>query len=430
MGFLPVMNRTPRPVELLAPAGNFEKLETAIHFGADAVYLSGKDFSLRNFSGNFSLDEIEAAVALGRSHGVRIYIACNIYSRNHEQQRLQNYLTQLAKIRPDGIIVADPAIFSAARKLMPGVPIHISTQTNPTNYAAAAFWKKLGADRLIAARELSLPEIKEIASRGGLAVEVFVHGAMCMSYSGRCLLSNFLANRDSNRGQCAHPCRWNYAVVEEKRPGQYLPVREDDRGTYIFNARDLCMIEHIPALVESGVAALKIEGRMKGIHYVASSVKAYRAALDAYYRDPLGFRVEQDWVDTLDSINQRGYCTGFYFGDPRQTQPNYSLTRPAYEHRLVGKVLSCAASGTVVVDVRNRLAVDDTVEVLSPGRPVWQEAIRRMVDPATGPVMVAHAGMKIEIDVTTGCRPNDLIRRRDPSDASPQQRSSKKGVDP
>lgn len=416
------MNRLQPQVELLAPAGNFEKLETAIHFGADAVYLSGKNFSLRNFSGNFSLDEIGAAVALGRAHDVKIYIACNIYSRNHEQLDLQEYLSQLGKIRPDGVIVADPAIFIAARDLMPGIPIHISTQTNTTNYATAQFWHNLGAARIIAARELSLHEIREITSKGQLAVEVFVHGAMCISYSGRCLLSSFLANRDSNRGRCAHPCRWNYAVVEEKRPGQYLPVREDERGTYIFNSRDLCMIEHIPALIKSGVTALKIEGRMKGIHYVASTVKAYREAIDAYYRLPGDDHVQQDWVDTLNSVNQRGYCTGFYFGDPVQTQPNLELTRPAYEHRLVGKVVSVSTAGTVVVDIRNRLATGDAVELLSPGIPVQKEAIPRMLDLASGPVKVAHAGMQVEMNLKTTCRPNDLIRRRDPLDAIPPHR--------
>lgn len=416
------MNHAHRQVELLAPAGNYEKLETAIHFGADAVYLAGKNFSLRNFSGNFSLDEIKAAVSLGRTRNVRIYIACNIYSRNHEQQNLRQYLSQLGKIRPDGIIVADPAIFMAARELMPDVPIHISTQTNTTNFATARFWHQLGAERIIAARELSLQEIQEITANGQLEVEAFVHGAMCISYSGRCLLSSYLANRDSNRGRCAHPCRWNYAVVEEKRPGQYLPVSEDEHGTYIFNSRDLCMIEHVPALIESGLTALKIEGRMKGIHYVASTVKAYRDAIDAYYRQPDAYRVEQDWVDTLDSVNQRGYCTGFYFGDPVQTQPNLELTRQAYEHRLVGKVLAAPNTRTVVVDIRNRLATGETVEVLSPGRPVQHAEIPRMLDLGGGPVTVGHAGMQVEMDLNVRCRPNDLIRRRDPRPSSPPHR--------
>jgi len=410
------------PVELLAPAGNFEKLKTAIHFGADAVYLSGQDFSLRNFSGNFSMDELEAAVSLGRSQGVKIYVACNIYSRNHEQDALRQYLKRLGKIRPDALIVADPAIFMAARELVPDIPLHISTQTNTTNYATADFWHRLGADRVISARELSLPEIQDIAARGGIAVEVFVHGAMCMAYSGRCLLSSFLAGRDSNRGRCAHPCRWSYAVVEEKRPGQYMPVIEDARGTYIFNARDLCMIDHIPALIESGVAALKIEGRMKGIHYVASTVKAYREAIDSYYRNPGSYHVRQDWADLLDSVNQRGYCTGFYFGDPTEIEPNLALTRKAYEHRLVGKILSARAPGQVVVDVRNRLETGETVEILSPFQPIQRRVIRPMVNLAGEPIRVAHAGHQVQMALEGDWQPNDVIRRRDAPSSGPRHR--------
>lgn len=416
------MTASMHPVELLAPAGNFEKLRTAIHFGADAVYLSGQDFSLRNFSGNFSNDELEAAVSLGRSHGVKIYIACNIYSRNHEQDALRHYLKRLGEIRPDALIVADPAIFMAARELAPDIPLHISTQTNTTNYATANFWHQLGADRIIAARELSLPEIKEITAKGRIAVEVFVHGAMCISYSGRCLLSSFLTGRDSNRGRCAHPCRWNYAVVEAKRPGQYMPVLEDARGTYIFNARDLCMIDHIPALIESGVTALKIEGRMKGINYVASTVKAYREAIDTYYRNPGSYVVKQDWTDLLDSVNQRGYCTGFYMGDPSQTEPNLALTRKAYEHRLVGKIVSVPAPGKVVVDIRNRLESGENVEILSPFQPTQRRVIAPMVNLDGEPIKVAHAGHQVQMELPGDWQPNDVIRRREAASTGPRHR--------
>jgi putative protease len=237
---------------------------------------------------------------------------------------------------------------------------------------------------------------------------------MCIAYSGRCLLSSFLVNRDSNRGRCAHPCRWNYAVVEEKRPGQYMPVTEDERGTYIFNSRDLCMIDHIPALIESGVAALKIEGRMKGIHYVASTVKAYREAIDAYYRTPCGYRVEQDWADLLDSVNQRGYCTGFYLGDAAQSAPNLELTRKTYEHRLVGKIVTIPAPGQIVVDMRNRLEIGETVEILSPRQGLRSMSIPRMVNLEGEPVKVAHAGQQIKMELSGAWRPKDLIRRRVP----------------
>jgi len=405
-------------VELLAPAGNFEKLETAIHYGADAVYLSGKDFSLRNFSGNFNLDEIAAAVGYAHQQGVRVYLACNVYSRNQEQAKLTRYLDQLAAIGPDAIIVADPAVLRAVRKMMPTTPIHISTQANTTNYAAARFWGDHGAERIIAARELTLSEIEEIAARSEVAVEAFVHGAMCISYSGRCLLSSYLALRDSNRGRCAHPCRWNYAVVEEKRPGQYLPLREDEHGTYIFNSRDLCMIEHIPALIESGIAALKIEGRMKGIHYVAVTVKAYREAIDSYYRRPEGYRVARDWWAALESVNQRGYCTGFYFGDPSQTSPNLELQQPSYAHGLVGRIVSLEGDGTIIVDVRNRLATGDRIEVLSPGRPLQSDILREMTDLEGVRLPVAHAGTRVRLALRVPGVRMDIIRRRDPSDTT------------
>ena len=345
-------------------------------------------------------------------------MACNVYSRNHEQAALHHYLHQLAAIDPDAIIVADPAVFMAVRKILPAVPIHISTQSNTTNYAAARFWRDLGAARIIAARELTLSEIQEIAAQSDADVEAFVHGAMCISYSGRCLLSNYLALRDSNRGRCAHPCRWKYAVVEEKRPGQYLPLREDERGAYIFNSRDLCMIDHIPALIESGIAALKIEGRMKGIHYVAATVKAYREAIDAYYRQPEDYRVARDWWTGLESVNQRGYCTGFYFGDPSQTSPNLELRRLSYTHRLVGRIVSVESAGSVVVDVRNRLANGDDIEILSPGRPIQNVAIQEMTDLENTRQAVAHAGMRIRLPIKVPCGIHDVILRCEPSASS------------
>lgn len=402
-----------RRVELLAPAGSFEKLETAVHFGADAVYLSGPDFSLRRCCNNFSLDAIETAVAFGRRHDVKIYLACNIYSRDHERQALRDYLAHLADIGPDAVIVADPGIFVMAQEIMPHMPIHISTQANTTNTGAADFWRRLGAQRIIAARELSLSEIAEMVHQSGIAVEVFVHGAMCIAYSGRCLLSTYLAQRDANRGQCAQPCRWHYAVVEEKRPGQYLALEEDERGTYIFNARDLCMIAHIPELIASGVCALKIEGRMKGIHYVAATVKAYREAIDAYYQSPDDYCLKPEWSALLDSINQRGYCTGFYLGDPREVEPNWELTRADYEHRLVGKILSSDSFGRASVDVRNRMTVGETVEILAPGRPISRDVITDMTDGDGHHLETAHAGMCVDVGLQIVCGCNDLLRRCD-----------------
>ncbi|MBW2620417.1 MAG: U32 family peptidase, partial [Deltaproteobacteria bacterium] len=279
------MTETPKKIELLAPAGNFEKLKIAIHYGANAVYLAGKEFSLRNFSENFTVDELQQAVNFARGQAVKIYVACNIYPRNNDQKAIAEYLNILEEIGPDALIVADPGIFSLASKIIPQLPIHLSTQANTTNYKSALFWQQLGVKRINVARELSLNEIREIVKNCAVEIEAFIHGSMCISYSGRCLLSSFMSNRDSNQGLCSQPCRWKYSIVEELRPGQYMPIAEDDQGSYIFNSKDLCMIEHIPAIVESGIVSLKIEGRMRGINYLASTVKVYREAIDAYYKN-------------------------------------------------------------------------------------------------------------------------------------------------
>ena len=303
-----------KKVELLAPAGSFEKLEVAIHYGADAVYVAGKEFSLRNFSGNFTLEELQAAVDFAHGRGVKVYVACNIFSRNPEQAALSSYLDKLGAIGPDAVIIADPGIVMEAAARIPGIPIHLSTQANTTNYRSARFWEKVGVARINVARELSLKEIEEIADQSRLEIEAFVHGAMCISYSGRCLLSNYMTGRDGNRGKCSHPCRWKYAVMEETRPGEYFPIEEDTRGTYFLSSRDLCMLEHLPGLIGAGIDSLKIEGRMKGINYVASVVKVYREAIDRYYDDPDAYRVEEEWLRELDGISHRPYGTGFYFG--------------------------------------------------------------------------------------------------------------------
>lgn len=318
-----------RRIELLAPAGSFEKLEIAIHYGADAVYLAGKDFSLRNFSGNFSAIDMTRAIQLAHANGVRVYVACNIYPRNSEIPAIADFLAGLKDIQPDAVIIADAGIFMQAREIIPNIPVHISTQANTTSFQSALFWKSLGAGRIISARELSLEEIREMSRQTGMEIEAFVHGAMCISYSGRCLLSSFMAKRDANRGMCTHPCRWNYAVVEETRPGQYMPIVEDERGTYLFNSRDLCMIDHLPAMIDAGITSLKIEGRMKGINYLASVVKVYREALDACLSDIKAYQVRDDWRYELDSISHRPYGTGFYLNDPDAVVPAYDDPQPS-----------------------------------------------------------------------------------------------------
>jgi putative protease len=397
-------------VELLAPAGNFEKLEIVIHYGADAVYLAGKNFSLRNFSGNFEPDQLRQAINLAHAANVKVYAACNVYSRNDEQTAIADYLRMLAEYKADAVIIADPGVLGLAQKHIPHMPVHLSTQANTTNYNSVLFWKEAGVKRIIAARELTLSEIKEIVTLGGLEIEAFVHGAMCISYSGRCLLSNFLTNRDSNRGSCAHPCRWKYAVVEEFRPGKYMPIAEDEHGSYIFNSKDLCMIAHIPELVESGIHSLKIEGRMKGINYLATTVNVYRQALDAYCARPESYRLKDEWVQQLESINHRGYSTGFYFDDPEQVAANHLKVKKHFRLRIVGKVLGGGNSETGV-EVRNKVYEGDAVEVLRrSGSPV-RDTILSIIDQNGQTVSFAQPGSRVTLVMNQIYAPNDIIRR-------------------
>jgi U32 family peptidase len=404
-------------VELLAPAGNPEKLEIAIHYGADAVYLAGKDFSLRNFSGNFTHDELQSAVKYAHQTGVKVYVACNIYSRNFEQKAVTNFLKYVGKIGADAVIISDPGIFIEAGIVTPELPVHLSTQANTTNYKSASFWEKLGVKRINAARELSLKEINEIALHTSLEVEAFVHGAMCISYSGRCLLSSFMANRDSNRGMCTHPCRWKYAVVEELRPDKYYPLTEDDRGSYIFNSRDLCMIEHIPEMIESGIDSLKIEGRMKSINYLASTVKVYREAIDSYYALPEDYETKPRWVEELASINNRGYCTGFYLGDPDQIVPNYTKYKPSGDHLFIGKVIEKTGRSLAYIEVRNKIFKGDNVEVLGKKGPVVKDKIIDIIDADGQSIPFAQPGSRITALLNNEYFPNDLIRRISNSNA-------------
>ena len=410
----------PSRVELLAPAGNFEKLQLAIHFGADAVYLGGKDFSLRSHSGNFNRDDLAAAVSYCHQRNVRAYVTCNIYARNSDLDGIRDFLCDLASIRPDGVIIADPAVFTLSREVAPAIPIHISTQANTTSQASARFWKMLGAERINAARELSLEEIRTICTQSGIGVEAFVHGAMCMAYSGRCLLSSFLADRDGNRGRCAHPCRWRYALVEEKRPGMYMPIEETDQGSFIFNAADLCMLPHIPELIATGVAALKIEGRMKGIHYVATVVKAYREAIDAYYRQGSLEVLRESGLRDLEAVNNRGFSTGFYFGSPHPSRGPDRAPATRYEYRLVGKVLADNSGSAVSLETRNRFFKGDEVEILSPGRPIETGRIKSIRDADGNLIERARPGFQVQVDLETACRRWDLLRTVKPlSDGPP-----------
>lgn len=410
----------PPAVELLAPAGNFEKLEVAIRYGADAVYLAGRDFNLRSYADNFSLEELARAIRLGHRRGIRLYVACNAYPRDAEMPALTAFLTKVGDMGPDALIVADPGVALAARETVPHIPLHISTQANTTHAATARFWHRFGAGRVNAARELSLEELATLCAASPIDVEAFVHGAMCISYSGRCLLSSFMAGRDGNRGRCAQPCRWEYAIVEETRPGQYMPVAQDDRGTYIFNSRDLCMIAHLPALVKTGVTSLKIEGRMKGIHYLATVVKTYREALDAALADPDGYRCRSQWQRELSRINTRGYCTGFYLGPPDDAPSARTTDEYTEGYRFAGTVVDQPAGGWLRVAVRNRIRVGDEIEILKPRGDTLGATITGLRDMDRLSVNSAQAGATVDIDTPLAAAPMDLIRVRGiPEDPAP-----------
>jgi U32 family peptidase len=406
-------HRTPpeKPPELLAPAGNFEKLEIAIHYGADAVYLAGKDFSLRNYSGNFTNSELEEAVVLARSHNVKVYLACNIYSRNNEQNRIKSFLEKIGSINPDAIIISDPGILLQSRKIIPHVDIHLSTQANTTNYNSAHFWHSMGVKRVNLARELSLEEISSIAGQVDIETEVFIHGAMCISYSGRCLLSTFLTNRDSNRGLCSHPCRWQYAVVEELRPNEFYPVTEDLRGTYIFNSKDLCMITHMPELIRAGVTSLKIEGRMKGIHYLAAVVKTYRDAIDTYMADPQAYTINPQWLEELSHVFHRDYSTGFFFGTPGADIPNYDNIHQGQIHSFIGKILNPLEDGCHMVGIRNKISRTDRVQILSPKIAATESAILALWDPDGIPLDHAQPNTRAIVKLEHQFRCHDIVRK-------------------
>lgn len=397
--------------ELLAPAGNFEKLEIAVHYGADAVYLAGNDFSLRNFSGNFSEPELIHAVAFAHQHKVKAYLACNIYSRNHEQKKIKAFLSQTGKIGPDAVIISDPGILLLAKDIIPHIPVHLSTQANTTNINAVEFWYRLGVKRVNLARELSLSEIREIATHSPMETEVFVHGAMCISYSGRCLLSSFLSGRDSNRGLCSHPCRWKYAVVEEFRPDQYHPVLEDERGTYIFNSKDLCMIEHIPELIRAGITSLKIEGRMKGINYLASVVKTYRNAIDRYISTPETYKTDPEWLSELYRVFHREYCTGFYFDKPDETLQNYDNRHKGEIHGFVGKIIGMDTPQNYIVEIRNKISLGDFIEILSPRQNPKPFKILELTDIQHHSIADAKPNTIALLKIEADCRANDIIRK-------------------
>jgi len=354
----------PKP-ELLAPAGNMEKLQIAIRYGADAVYMGGREFSLRGQADNFSLSEMAAALEYCHNRGVKAYLTINSYPHNDALERLENYLSEVASLPFDAYIVADPGALELVRKISPQRALHLSTQANTTNWLTAAFWKRQGFSRVNLARETTLEAMAETADLAHMDIEIFIHGAMCVSYSGRCLLSAIMTSRDANQGDCSHPCRWNYHLVEEQRPGEYFPVLEDDSGTFIFNSRDLCLLEYLPQIISAGAASLKIEGRMKGVNYVASTLRVYRRALDEYLNDPEHYSCRPEWMEELSKLSHRGYTTGFLFGAPRDVGQEY---HSAYvrTHEFAGIVEAVNDDGSAVVEVRNRIQHGDSLEFIGP----------------------------------------------------------------
>ena len=355
--------------ELLIPASSLEVLKTAVIFGADAVYIGGDAFGLRAKAKNFSPEEMKEGIEFAHEHGVKVHVTVNILAHNYDLDGVDRYLHELKELKPDALIIADPGIFMKARKICPEIDIHVSTQANNTNYETYKFWYELGAKRVVAARELSLNEIKEITEKipEDLEMECFIHGAMCISYSGRCLLSNYFTGRDANHGACTHPCRWKYAVVEEKRPGEYLPVYENDRGTYIFNSKDLCMIEHIPELVNAGVDSCKIEGRMKTALYVATVARTYRKAIDDFFESEEKYRENMPWYkEQISKCTYRQFTTGFYFGKPSDETQIYDVNTYVNEYIYLGIVNEIDNSGYAKIEQRNKFSVGDDIEIMKP----------------------------------------------------------------
>ncbi len=399
-----------RVPELLAPAGNREKLALAIAYGADAVYLGGSSFGLRNQADNFTDDELAGGVAYAHDRGVKAYLTVNWYAGGADLPGLESFLQRIAPIPFDAYIVADPGVIDLVREISPERTIHLSTQANSTNWRSASFWSRQGISRINLAREMPLEEIREVRRRAPVEIELFVHGALCISYSGRCLLSSAMTGRNANKGECAHPCRWNYSLVEESRPGEYFPVLQDDHGTFIFNSRDLCLLPYLPELVTAGVDSLKIEGRMKGVNYVASVVRVYREALDRYRDDPGRYSCRPEWLEELAKISHRGYTTGFIFGAPRDVAVEYD-SRYIRSHDFVGLVEEVAEDGVATIGVRNRIREGELLEIIGPRMAAHHHPLEGMTDEAGSPMSVAHPNSRVLLPLPFPVARYDLVRR-------------------
>ncbi len=406
-----------RPVELLVPASSLEVLKVAVMFGADAVFIGGDVYGLRAKAKNFSKEDMIEGIKFAHDHGVKVHVTVNILAHNYDLDGVREYLTELKEIGPDALIIADPAIFTMAREICPEIDIHVSTQANNTNYGTYNFWYKLGAKRVVSARELSMAEIKEIRAHipDDMEIESFVHGAMCISYSGRCLLSNYFTGRDANQGACTHPCRWKYAVVEEQRPGEYLPVYENERGTYIFNSKDLCMIEHIPELIDAGIDSFKIEGRMKTALYVATVARTYRKAIDDYMESEEKYRANMDWYkEQISNCTYRQFTTGFFFGKPSEEAQIYDSNTYIKEYTYLGIVGPQNAEGLYEIEQRNKFSVGETIEIMKPNGDNIEVTVRRITDEDGADMESApHPKQKLFIDLGCELDAFDILRRKE-----------------
>ena len=404
-----------RKTELLIPAGSLEVLKTAVIYGADAVYIGGEAFGLRAKAKNFTNEEIKEGIAFAHEHGVKVYITANILAHNDDLAGVEAYFGELKEIGPDALIISDPGVFAIARRVIPDMEIHISTQANNTNYGTYRFWYDLGAKRVVTARELSLKEIKEIREHipEDMEIESFIHGAMCISYSGRCLLSNFMTGRDANQGACTHPCRWKYSIVEEKRPGEYMPIYENERGTFIFNSKDLCMVDHIPEMIDAGIDSFKIEGRMKTALYVATVARAYRRAIDDYQKDPKLYEANLDWYrEEIAKCVNREFTTGFYFGKPDASSQIYENSTYVKDYTYLGTVASVNARGYARIEQKNKFSVGETIEVMKPDGTNIETVVKAIFDEDGNPQESApHAQQKIDVDLGIQTETYDILRR-------------------
>ena len=406
-----------RVPELLIPASSLEVLKTAVIFGADAVYIGGEAFGLRAKAKNFSMEDMKEGIQFAHEHNVRVYVTANILAHNGDLPGVEEYFKELKEIGPDALIISDPGVFMIAKRVCPEIEIHISTQANNTNYGTYRFWHELGAKRVVSARELSMKEIKEIRSNipDDLEIETFVHGAMCISYSGRCLLSNYFTGRYANQGACTHPCRWKYAVMEESRPGEYLPVYENERGTYIFNSKDLCMIGHIPDLIDAGIDSFKIEGRMKTALYVATVARTYRKAIDDYLKDPVLYEKNMPWyLDQISNCTYRQFTTGFFYGKPDSEAQIYDSNTYVKEYTYLGIVGGSNAEGLYRIEQRNKFSVGETIEIMKPNGDNIKAKVLRIVNEEGGEQESApHPKQVLYIDLGVPMEQYDILRRKE-----------------